>query len=116
MPELSMRTSDTSPQPTHSPLVCRLRRCQGQSGRRHASPTAGEVELVNAGTIPIDLELQMSPLQHLDLLVKDGNGCVVSGWFYGAMFSPLEAAYTLRLEPGQSYVGPVHLLGNVPPE
>src|SRR5262249_37324938 len=93
-------------------LVCRLRK--KTTGRTAHLATAGEIELENISPGVVEIEVHTSPLQYLNLIVTDARGQVVSDSFYGDLFSPLEAPYTLRLEPGQKYIGPVGLLGNVP--
>jgi hypothetical protein len=97
--------------PLRSALVCRLTK---RTSSRGPSPTAGEVELENISTVPLEVEVNSSPLQYLDLTVINATGEVVSERFYGDLFSPLVCPYTLRLEPGERYTGPVWLLGNVP--
>jgi hypothetical protein len=74
------------------------------------------VELENTSDAVLEIELQMSPFQHLNLVVTHESGQVVSDGHYGDRFSPLEAPYTLRLKPGEKYTGDVSLLGNVPEE
>jgi hypothetical protein len=95
-------------------LVCRLRK--KTEGRAAQSPLAGEVELENTASDVLEIDVQSSPLQYLDLVVEDAGGKVVSAWHYGDCFPPLETGYVLRLRPGEKYTGPVSLLGNVPPE
>jgi hypothetical protein len=99
-----------------SPLACRLRPREAQEGRRPPPPGSGEVELENVSSSPIEIELQMSPLQYLNLVVKDAAGNVVSEGHYGDRFSPLASRYTFRLDPGQKYAHSVTLLGTVPAE
>jgi hypothetical protein len=94
-------------------LVCRLRPRQL---RRGPSPMAGEVELENTSPEILEIEAGRSLLGHLDLVVRNAGGEVISNSFYGDMFSPLAEDYTVRLQPGEKYVGPVHLLRNVPEE
>jgi hypothetical protein len=77
-------------------------------------PECGEVELENTSEKSIEIPLQMSPLQCLNLVVKDAAGNVVSEGHYGNRFSPLAEVYTFRLEPGQKYAHNVSLLGTVP--
>jgi len=93
-------------------LVCRLRK--KTTGRAAHIPTAGEVELENVSSEVLEIDVHTSPLQYFDLIVTDATGRVVSELFYGDLFSPLEEPYTLRLRPGEKYLGPVGLLGNVP--
>jgi hypothetical protein len=116
MPELSPPLDKLPEQSAKPALACRLRKRQPHNGRRRVSSTAGEVELENKADAPIEIELQMSPFQYLNLIVRDASGSVVSEGFYGNLFSPVEVPYTLRLQPGETYVGPVSLLGNVPLE
>jgi hypothetical protein len=97
-----------------SPLACRLRVKQAEEGRRPQPPGSGEVELENTSSAPIQIELQMSPLQYLNLIVKDAAGKVVSEGHYGDRFSPVAEPYAFRLEPGQKYTHNVALLGTVP--
>jgi hypothetical protein len=92
-------------------LVCRLRH---RELRRGPSPVAGEVELENASPDVVEIEVRTSPLQYLNLIVLDDVGEIVSERPYGDLFSPLASSYLLRLQPGEKYTGPVHLLGNVP--
>jgi hypothetical protein len=75
---------------------------------------AGEIELTNISADVIEIQVRTSPLQYLNLVVLDAGGGVVSEGLYGDFFSPLAEPYTLRLQPGEKYTGPVHLLGNVP--
>jgi hypothetical protein len=70
--------------------------------------------LENISAAPLEIELEMSPLQHLNLIVKDAAGNIVSEGHYGDRFSPLGSRYTFRLEPGQTYTHNVSLLGTVP--
>jgi hypothetical protein len=97
-----------------SPLACRLRIKPAQEGQRPPPPGCGEVELENTSAKPIEIELQMSPLQYLNLVVRDAAGNVVSEGHYGNRFSPLAEEYPFRLEPGQKYTHNVSLLGTVP--
>jgi hypothetical protein len=92
-------------------LVCRLRQ---RAIRQEVSPRAGEVELENVSTRTIEIEYDMHPLQHLDLVVTDGVGNIVSDRPYSDRFSPLGTARVLRLMPGEKVIAPVSLLGNVP--
>jgi len=71
------------------------------------------VELENTSSTVLEIEVQASPLQYLNLIVTDAAGSVVSDSFYGDLFSPLAEPYTLRLQPGEQFTGPVSLLGNV---
>jgi hypothetical protein len=71
------------------------------------------VELENASSHVLEIEVRSSPLQYLNLIVTDSQGHVVSDSFYGDLFSPLAEPHTLRLQPGEKFTGPVSLLGNV---
>ena len=56
--------------PTRStvPLACRLR---PRVGRQGPSPTSGEVELENVLGEPVEIEVDMHPLQYLTLAVTE---------------------------------------------
>jgi hypothetical protein len=97
-----------------SPLACRLRVKPAEAERRPSPTGCGEVELENTSDKPLEIELQMSPLQYLNLIVEDAAGNVVSEGHYGNRFSPLAEEYIFRLEPGQKYTHNVALLGTVP--
>jgi hypothetical protein len=87
-----------------------------RTGREPGYHLAREVGLPLENTSPevLEIEVRSSPLQYLDLLVRDAGGPVISDSFYGDLFLPLAEPYTLRLPPGEKYIGPVSLLGNVP--
>ena len=93
-------------------LVCRLRK--RTTGAAAQSPTAGEIELENVSAAPVEIEGDFCPLQYLDLKITDSAGHLVSSFCYGELFSPVDPPFHLRLSPGQKYVAPVGLLGNVP--
>jgi hypothetical protein len=93
-------------------LACRLRK--RTLGRAAALPLAGEVELENTSDDLLEIEVQTSPLQYLNLVVTGPAGEVLSEGYYGNRFSPLEQPYIFRLRPGEKYTGPVSLLGTVP--
>src|SRR6266852_3489039 len=99
------------PTAARSGLACRLRPRQLL---REPSPLAGEVEVENTGLTVLEVEVRTSPLQYLNLIVADADGSVISDSFYGDQFSPLAEQYTLRLQPGEKFTGPVSFLGNVP--
>jgi hypothetical protein len=101
-----------TPREARPGLTCRLRK--RTLGRAAASPVAGEVELENTSDALLEIEVQMSPLQFLNLVVTGPAGEVLSEGHYGNRFSPLEQPYTFRLRPGEKYTGPVSLLGTVP--
>jgi hypothetical protein len=99
--------------PEQDVLVCRLRH---RSGRQGPSPIGGEVEIENASARAVEIEVDMHPLQYLNLVVLNAEGATVSEWHYGDVFSPLGRTYFLRLAPGEKYTHNVCLLGNVPEE
>jgi hypothetical protein len=97
-------------------LVCRLRR---KLLLRHgpASPLAGEVELENLSQNVIEIEWDMHPLQHLDLLITDAAESPVPAAPYSDSFSPYSVTPEIfRLAPGEKYIHNVGLLGGVPKE
>jgi len=97
-------------------LLCRLRTRTPQEGRRSPPPFAGEIELENVSSQFLEIPIDLHPLQYLDLIVTGPDGSLVSGFVYGNLFSPLAESVTLRLLPGEKYVAPIALLGNVPPD
>src|SRR6266542_1000380 len=107
------QATQTGAPAVQSTLVCRLRHRVGRWG---PSPTAGEVELENVSSGLVEIDYDMHPLQHLNLVVTDAAGAVLSAWHYGTIFSPLGSTHTLPLEPREKYTAPVGLLGNVPEE
>jgi hypothetical protein len=113
MNELISVMSDAPHSLAATGFACRIRRKQGREGRP-SSPDAGEVELENVSSAPVEIELEMSPFQHLNLVVTDSEGAVVSEGHYGNRFSPLAEKFTWRLQPGQKYTHNVSLLGTVP--
>jgi len=104
----------TSVPAIQSALICRLRHLVGRWWG--PSPTAGEVELENISSDAVEIDYDMHPLQHLNLVVTNAAGTVLAAWHYGIIFSPFGRTRTLRLEPGEKYTHPVGLLGNVPKE
>jgi hypothetical protein len=98
---------------TPSALSCTLRHKPPQRGH---SRLAGEVELENISAELVEIEVDMHPLQYLNLVVTDADGRRVSSGHYGDIFSPLGEAYTFRLAPGAKYTHTVFLLGTVPEE
>jgi hypothetical protein len=98
---------------TQAALVCRLRPKQLARG---GSVLAGEVELENLSSQVLQIEIDMHPLQHLNLLVRDADGALISGGHYGDIFSPLGETRTFQLTPGATYTHNVFLLGTVPEE
>jgi hypothetical protein len=113
MNELINISSEAPRPPAATSFVCRIRRKQERDGRPSSSD-AGEVELENLSSTPIEIELEMSPFQHLNLVVTDSEGAVVSDGHYGNRFSPLAERVLWRLQPGQKYTHTVSLLGTVP--
>ncbi|HKB01494.1 MAG TPA: hypothetical protein VKD90_04700 [Gemmataceae bacterium] len=101
--------------PCQGKLACRLRAKSPPVGRS-ASPSAGELELENVSATDLDIPADIHPLQNLNLRVTDAHGAVVSEGWYGNQFSPGETAADLRLQPGQTFVIAVALLGTVPPD
>jgi hypothetical protein len=75
---------------------------------------AGEVELENTSGSAVEISVQMSPWQYLNLRVTGPDGSLLSQGHYGNRFSPVEEPYTVRLGPGEKLCGPVSLLGTVP--
>jgi hypothetical protein len=106
-------TTTAKPLALPAGMVCRLRK---KAQARASSPIAGEVELENASAEVFEVDVQMSPLQFLDLRVTNVAGELLSAWRYGECFSPMESARTFRLGPREKFTAPVSLLGNVPPE
>ncbi len=108
------QTAETrAPAITPSALVCRLRH---RTSGRAVSPTSGEVELENTSGEVFEIEGDLGPLQHLNLLVTDSAGNLLSAWHYANLFSPIARGYTVHLAPGGKYTHNVSLLGNVPEE
>jgi hypothetical protein len=95
-------------------VLCRLRAKTG--GRTAGSGLAGEVELENIASSALAISVRSSPLQHLNLIVKDAEGRVVSVGHYGNLFSPGPEERTFLLQPGEKYLANVSLLGTVPAE
>src|SRR5215211_2599555 len=87
---------------THAILVCRLRK--KTEGRGADSPLAGEVELENVSTSAVEVPICSSPLEHVNLIVHDARGRVVSMGHYGDQFSPQLHPSTFRLLPGEKYL------------
>ncbi len=108
MPELKTGTPATQ-----TILVCRLRQKQLRRGN---SLKAGEIELENSSLNGIEIETDMHPLQHLNLVVTDARGTVLSEGHYGDMFSPRGRIDTFCLTPGEKYTHNVFLFENVPEE
>lgn len=92
-------------------LCCRLRHAQLRRGN---SLMAGEIELENISPSVLEIENDMHPLQHLDIVVTDARGTVLSEGHYGDIFSPRGRIDILRLAPGEKYTHNVALLGTLP--
>lgn len=95
----------------HLGLACRLRR---RLTGKAVSPTSGEVELENTSSEVLEVKVQSTFLEHLDLVVTDSAGRIVSDSCYGDLFlSPLPEPYFFHLKPGEKFTANVSLLGNV---
>jgi hypothetical protein len=103
----------TGKRATPAALACTLRHKQLQRG---STRFAAEVELENTSAEAVEIEIDMHPLQYLDLVVRDAAGTPVSSGRYGDIFSPLGERHTFRLAPGAKYTHNVFLLGTVPEE
>jgi hypothetical protein len=97
----------------HAALTCKLRHKQLRQGN---SCVAGEVELENPSAEAAEIEIDMHPLQYLNLVVTDAGGTVVSSSHYGDIFSPLGEKHVFRLAPGARYTHNVFLLETVAKE
>ena len=107
-----MTEKSTSPQQaSEGRLLCRLR-----SKSTEGCVYAGEVEIENVSDEPIEIVIQASELEHLDLLVTNDRGEVVSAFHYGIIFSPFSLGHTWQLLPGHKLVRSVNLLATVPEE
>jgi hypothetical protein len=98
---------------TQAALVCRLRHKQLS---RAKTELAGEVELENTSADVVDIKIHMHPLEHLNLVVTDVDGKVVSSGHYGDIFSPVGETRSFRLAPGAKFIHNVCLLETVPQE
>jgi hypothetical protein len=74
----------------------------------------GEVELANLSGAPLEITYRITALQHLNLIVADSRGVVVSEGHFGDRFAPTLEPQILRLEPGEKFAAPVHLLATLP--
>jgi hypothetical protein len=72
-----------------------------------------EVELENVSTAPLEIAYRMTALQYLNLVVTNAGGAVVSEGHFGDRFAPTLEPLVLRLEPGEKFTAPVHLLATV---
>src|SRR5581483_8159770 len=89
-------------------LVCRIRSRLLRGG---PSAIAGEFELEHNSQSIVEIPVDRSPLQYLDLIVTNATGEIVSSSYYGDQFSPLAETFVLELRPGDRFVAPVSLLG-----
>lgn len=93
-------------------LGCHLRKLS--DGRASGSPLAGEIELENVSTSPVEIPIRTSPLQYLNLIVTNPDGRIVSTGHYGDLFSPGMEERLFRLLPGEKFTSPVSFLATVP--
>jgi hypothetical protein len=93
-------------------LVCRLRR-KDVIGRRGPVANMAEVELENVSGTPLDIAYWMTELHHLNLLVRDAEGKVVSQGHFGDRFAPTREPSILHLEPGEKFTAYVHLFATM---
>jgi hypothetical protein len=94
-------------------LACRLRRKE-VIGRQGLVPNMGEVELENLSAGLLEIPYWMTALQHLNLVVTDSGGKVVSEGHFGDRFAPTREPQVLRLAPGEKYTANVHLFATAP--
>lgn len=73
----------------------------------------GEFVLINNSSAAVEIPYNCSPLQYLNLLVRDESGALVSTYSYGEIFSPGLETCLLRLNPGERFTHRVSLLGTV---
>jgi hypothetical protein len=83
-------------------------------GRNGPVPFMADVEIQNVSDKPLDIEYEMTVLQHLNLIVTDASGSVVSEGHFGDRFAPTEHPQTLHLEPGDKYSAKVSLFATAP--
>jgi hypothetical protein len=77
---------------------------------------AGEDEIENISDEPIEIVIQASELEYLDLLVTNDRGEVDSAFHYGIIFSPFSLRHPRQLLPGRKLVRRVNFLATVPEE
>ena len=94
-------------------LRCSL--CRVPSLRDNSPSTAGEIEIANDSLDTIEISHRGTILLHLNLVVRDGNGEVVSDGHYGNLFSPTRDSEIFHLLPGQAFRERVALFATVPP-
>jgi len=94
-----------------SPITCRIRRHPGELGRR--SPLAGQIELENNSSDPIDIVYERHVLQFLNFNNTALDGHELPTTYYGDIVGSVGHNPTLRLMPGETFVHNVALLGNL---
>jgi hypothetical protein len=112
-------TIESDPRVSAGAIPSGLRCClrpKEHLGRQGPIAHMGELELVNHSSEVLEIEHQMSPLQHLELVVTDSAGQVVSEGRYSDRLSPSLNPPCLRLLPGENYVATVPLLATFPRE
>jgi hypothetical protein len=73
-----------------------------------------EVELENRSDTVLEIEYRMTALQHLNLVIHDSQGNLVSTGHFGDRFAPAFESYFLRLAPGEKFAANVHLFATMP--
>jgi hypothetical protein len=107
-------TLSTEAPVTHAPLLaCRLNRKEVLR-RGVPAPFYAEAELENVSDTLLEIAYQMTVLHHLNLIVHDANGNVVSQGHFGDRFAPTEKPRFLRLAPGEKFAAEVHLFATAP--
>ena len=95
------------------PLVCHLMRKEVVR-QRGPVPFMAEIELENVSDSSLEIEYFMTALQHLNLIVADARGTIVSEGHYGDRFAPSDQPGFLRLASGQKFAAEVHLFATMP--
>ncbi len=94
-------------------LACRL--CRKEViGRRGPVANMAEVELENVSGARLEIAYRMTELHHLNLVVRDAEGKVVSQGHFGDRFAPTREPSLLHLEPGEKFTANVHLFATMP--
>jgi hypothetical protein len=96
-----------------SPLACRLKK-KVAIRRGVPVPFYADVELENVSEAPLEIAYQMTVLHHLNLIVHDAGGHVLSEGHYGDRFAPTEKPSFLRFAPGEKFSAEVHLFATMP--
>ncbi len=73
-----------------------------------------EVELENVSESPLEILYWMTELHHLNLVVTDATGTVVSRGHFGDRFAPTCEPSILRLGPGEKFAANVHFFATMP--